>query len=457
MFRWLLLLSLAGFVLAGDALADEPPPPGGSQSALPDEVPLSYATLVPTLLQRSLQLRGDSEDIAIARSEVEAARAESRPRLVVRTSYAFQQDNVTRGTLSSLSAANAAAAAYPTNNVLNGRLALNYPVYTGGRLQARVQQSLFGLQSEEQEFERARQQMALTAKQTYLGYLLAQETEEAARLGLMESQETLRQASARKEAGSGTRFEILQAQVAVSTRQQQVTGSHTALLTRQAEIATLFHLPVETHFAISDSLAPALTTQEEPPTRELPGLTALALGRRPELAALRARIQGEGEARKIASAGMRPEFGLSLGYGVLGSGAALYGGFSLLGELTIPLYDGGLSQARVEASDHRKLQLQVREQQQIDAIALEVKRALLELQDAETRLVTAQDAVEQAREQSRLAGVRYSLGVGTSLELVTAQSDHATARYTLAQARYEQMLALANLNFAAATPLEETP
>lgn len=423
------------FVLLARALAAEPP------------VALSYAQIAPVVLDRSLDLKVGQENVAVARAEVRLAEGERLPHLGIRSTYEFSTDNVVRGTLVTLTTDRANTLPL-TNQVLGSRIGVTVPVYSGGRLESAIHQKRYELESVQQNLERERQRLVFLGKRAFLNCLVARENEEVSRLALLEARETLRQAEARREAGKGTRFEVLQAQLAVSTRVQQVVETHSQVEGRQAELATLVHLPVQTEFEMGESLRPGLAAQEPVPSRDLKSLTVIALDRRPELAALRARLAALQEAQNGAESGMRPEFNLSVNYRVLGAGSMLYGGLTLLGELSIPLYDGGVTEARVEALEHRKLQLAAEQQKELDEIALEVKQALLAVEDVETQLKTAQDAVEQGSEASRLAGVRFTAGVGTGLELVTAQSDYANARFVLANALYRQMVALAQLNYA---------
>src|SRR2546426_370112 len=63
-------------------------------------------------------------------------------------------------------------------------------------------------------------------------------------------------------------------------------------------------------------------------------------------------------------------------------------------------------------------------------------------------LTAATKAVEQGRESARLASARYQAGVGTSLELLSAQSGLAQAEQALASARYDQNAARIQLILA---------
>lgn len=78
-----------------------------------------------------------------------------------------------------------------------------------------------------------------------------------------------------------------------------------------------------------------------------------------------------------------------------------------------------------------------------------MRQAWLALDQAAGALLAAAKAVEQGREAARLAGVRYQAGVGTQLELLSAQASLAQAELGLAYARFNQNLARIRVILAA--------
>lgn len=398
---------------------------------------LRYSQVVALALQRNLALQSRTLNVEMARSRVDQADAQRNPTLGLSSNFLFQDTQLTRNFL-------------PNSNgqfMLNG-LSLRIPVYTGGRLESAMHEKRALVEVEQHSLERSQQELAFRAKQTYLQALLCRENEEVARQTLAEAQETERQALSRKKAGVSTRFDVLQSQVAVSNAQQQVVQSHTLSQSTQANLATLLHLPVDTRFDMPDTLmAPAVELEPLAGT-DLKSLTVLALDRRPELNMLRARLKANEEAANGASAGMKPQFSLALNYAALGIPSDLSAGWQVLAQVSIPLFDGGLTEARLAELDHHKQQLELDTENQVEQIALQVKQALLNLEDAEAQLETARRQVEESREAVRLGRIRFKAGVGTSLELVTAQANHSAAQYALADARFRQMIARAQLNLA---------
>jgi outer membrane protein TolC len=115
------------------------------------------------------------------------------------------------------------------------------------------------------------------------------------------------------------------------------------------------------------------------------------------------------------------------------------------------VFDGGITQERVREARLRVEQLRVLEAQTRQQIELDVRLAWLGLEQAAGELAASTKAVEQGRESARLAAVRYGAGVGTSLEVVSAQSALAQAELALASARFDQNQARIRLLLATET------
>jgi outer membrane protein TolC len=144
---------------------------------------------------------------------------------------------------------------------------------------------------------------------------------------------------------------------------------------------------------------------------------------------------------EIARSGGRPNLTLAANYDLTGPLSQIQGTWSVTLAATLQLYDGGITRERVREAELRLEQLRVVEAQLRARIELEVRQAWFALEQSGAALATAEKAVEQAREAARVAAVRFEAGVGTALELLSAQAQLAQAELSLAQARFEQNLA----------------
>ena len=83
------------------------------------------------------------------------------------------------------------------------------------------------------------------------------------------------------------------------------------------------------------------------------------------------------------------------------------------------------------------------------AMALEVRRALIQYRAAEQQVLAAQAAEAQSEEGLRILRNRYDAGLATMTDLLSAESARSSARTNLAEAIYRQRLSYAQVEYAA--------
>ncbi len=116
--------------------------------------------------------------------------------------------------------------------------------------------------------------------------------------------------------------------------------------------------------------------------------------------------------------------------------------------VSIPLFDGGRlkSEARAAARDAERLQATAATQR--EAVALAVALAYQDLRHAQAQREGVALQYDSASESAQAAQARYAAGVGSLLELLTAQADLARARQVQAQADSDWQTAFSRLNHA---------
>jgi NodT family efflux transporter outer membrane factor (OMF) lipoprotein len=162
------------------------------------------------------------------------------------------------------------------------------------------------------------------------------------------------------------------------------------------------------------------------------------VGRRPEIAASRARVEAAAERIKVARADFYPNISIS---GLLGLSSLGLGNFLQAGSLTagvtpavsLPLFHGGALQGQYRG----------RRGQYDEAVALydgQVIQALRETADTVTsqkslvdRLAQSRSALASYQKALELAQIRYKQGLSTYLDVLTAQESVVSAQLTVAQ------------------------
>ena len=187
----------------------------------------------------------------------------------------------------------------------------------------------------------------------------------------------------------------------------------------------------------------ALTIERpKPGTLEAQGLPAGAsidlVGRRPDIAAARMRLEGAAERIKEARAAFYPNISISAlaGFSSLGLSSLFNAGSafaSVTPAVTLPLFHGGALQGQYRG----------RRGEYDEAVALydgQVIQALRETADAVTSQKSLVDRLAQSRsalvsydQALELARLRYGQGLSTYLDVLTAQESVVNARLVVAQ------------------------
>jgi HAE1 family hydrophobic/amphiphilic exporter-1 len=123
-------------------------------------------------------------------------------------------------------------------------------------------------------------------------------------------------------------------------------------------------------------------------------------------------------------------------------------------QLSFPFFEGGRTRAEVGAAraDHNKARLN--EAQVKDDIRLEVEAAYDRLIQAKKSLDAMMETIAQAEEGLRIATLSYEQGVGTQLEMISAQTALTQARQSLAQAMFSFRQARSDLKRATTLDIE---
>lgn len=405
---------------------------------------LTLIEAITLALQQNQQLRVAALEASIANAQLAQAKAAASGQVTAQASYTrTMQQGPTTIVLSGVSVTIPA----PATDLYDARLVLQYPLYTGGRIEAQVALAEANLKGAEATLERQKQQIIFDVRQAYLRLLLALSGVETADRGVAQATENLRVARARVAAGASPRFDEIQAEVAMANARQTLVRARNGVALTTQGLNVLLGLPLTTALALRDAFV------VEPVRTALDRLIAAALETRPELTELRARQAAAQAAIQLAESGAKPTVAIN-GAATYNNTTGLFAGqagtasWSITLAATLNLYDGGLTRERVREAQLRLEQLKIAEAQQRQAIELEVRQAVLNLEAAREELAGADALVAQANEALRIAFVRFQSGVGTNLEVISAQASASQAESSKAQALFTYNLARASLERA---------
>jgi TolC family type I secretion outer membrane protein len=274
----------------------------------------------------------------------------------------------------------------------------------------------------------------LAALQGYYSAQAAQAAVVSATEAERAARESFRAADARYGVGVATPADRLQAQTALS----QATLNR---IRAEGDARNAFGtLANALGFAAQESLVlaelPALPP-EPAFQQEIDTLIADAQARRPDLRAAEAQVKAAEASVDIARAQGRPSISLAAGPSWQNTAGVVTQGGSIGLTLSVPIFAGFDTTYRVRSA---AAQVDVRAAQRDrirNQVSLDVWKAYQSLTTATQSLKTTADLVASAEQSERVALGRYKAGVGTVLDLLSAQSALASARLQRIQAQLD--------------------
>jgi len=326
----------------------------------------------------------------------------------------------------------------------NPSVVLNYLLIDFGGRKAAVAEARQALIAADWTHNAAIQTAVLQVEQAYYQYLNARALEGAEQAAVKEAQASVDAAERRHDSGLSTIADVLQAKTALSQAQLGLETVQGQIQVIRGVLATAVGLPANTPFEVD------IPVQEVPLTEgtdQVDRLIEQAQARRPDLAAARALVMKAEAHIDHARAQDRPTLTTNV------NGGRIYYApdynyqdtYGLAFLLTVPIFNGltyqyNVFKAEAEAETSRA-QLASLEQQ----VIFQVWSSYYNQKTATQRVRTSRDLLQSAQQSFEVVSARYKAGVGSILDVLTAESALASARAQETQARTDWFLSMAQL------------
>lgn len=288
------------------------------------------------------------------------------------------------------------------------------------------------------------QNVVLQAEGAYFNFQTQRALVGAARLSVAEADSNLASARQRNRAGVATIADVLQAETLLAQAQLDLETVEGNLEVARGALAVAMGLPANARFdlaPVNDSIPVALAAAD------VDTLINRALENRPDLAAARVQIEQSQAEVRVARSALFPSvsLGSTLSHPYSSQPNATGSTFGVTLGVAIPIfnlarpYNVMAARAQVDASAARANVLRTE-------VAQQVFTSYYQLRTATQRARTADVLLSSALRSEAAARARYRAGVGTILDLITAQSALASARAQQAQSRWVWATSLAQLS-----------
>jgi outer membrane protein TolC len=395
-------------------------------------------------LEINLTVLDGEEAVTQARDGIVGARSGFLPNLSVRGSYNFAEK------LATLSIPTATdTCGFATMDVeadftkdYDFNLELIQPVYTGGALTGSYNIAKYSYRIAHADLESRQSAVTLQVIEAFYGLLLARESVKVTEQSLETAEEFLRIVKARYETGEASSFEVLRAEVEVSNLKPALIGARNAVALSELALKNAMSVDAGKDIIFVGSL------EREAFEVELEEALGTAFDNRAEMRITGIQKEIAFQSIKLAKAGRLPSVSISANYNVRSDKLTLdndrlektYAGYLVF---SLPLFDGLRTKSAISQSYSQLRQAEIGAAGLEDAIELEVRSSLLEIEAAFETLKSQEKSVEMAEEGLEIANARYMQGYATNLEVMDSQLALTRARNNRIQALHDVNRAIA--------------
>ena len=312
------------------------------------------------------------------------------------------------------------------------------------------------------QFNQAHQQVVFDVNRAFNAGGAAGRKEAAAGRALAAARQVLAAAETRAQRGVGTRIEIAQANTQLAQAQLSLVQAQGESATARVALNAALGTPHGTLIRLRDSAEglPAATADS------LDQVIARALVQRSDIVAGVAQLQAAQAGERGVAAAFRPKVGLIASLSTGDNQFSFNGGTTfavplqqtgvLIG-VTLPLYEGGLRDSRLQSARSRILSAQAAVATTRGAAAAEIAAAYEALRSALAAYHAADVLVAAAGVGSAAARTGFEVGVGTLTDAAAADKALLDAENARADARRNAFDAAATLAFVTAGLTAEPP
>ncbi len=324
-----------------------------------------------------------------------------------------------------------------TFNFFNGGFGFTQLLFDFGQNLDSIRAAQAGEESLQADATTQRETVVLNVKQSYFGLLAAQRLLAVAEETVRQNQQHLDLAQGRFDVGLAAKFDVTQAKVQLANAELGLVTARNNVALGHAMLHNALGLSTPLDFDIVDSL-----DRHEVQIGEEAALDA-AYDKRPELRSIRAQERADSEQIAALQKDYLPFVTGNGAYDFTGNSSPDQASWNIGLNVNLSLFNGGLTTAQIGEAKANLSNLRFNEEALKQNIELEVRQALLNLQQASESIDVSAKALEEARENLDLAENRYQTGVGSIIELTDAQASFTFANASHVRALYDYRTALA--------------
>ena len=322
-------------------------------------------------------------------------------------------------------------------------LYLKQLIYDGGKTGRLKEWARKNIAVEEENLRDARRDLIHSVTRAYYNLIFAKNMVKVKQEAVRQIEAHVDVANAMFTSGKVPKVDVLRAEVQLANVQQELSKAQNALQIASAQLNDLIGLDIDTPIAIDTQIG------FEETKKDLQSYMESALESNPQLRRVKESIAATEAKIKAERAAYWPNINFKADYGYeWGDWPPKENVWHIGLAIDIPLWDGGITKARVNQAKATLERLKATEKLLAKQITLQVQKAYLSLKEAESRVSVTAKSVEQAKESRRIVEGSYKLGTGISRDVIDAQVALTQAQTNDIQALIDVQLAKADLERA---------
>lgn len=326
------------------------------------------------------------------------------------------------------------------------KASVTQPIFTGFALTSAHELAKLGIDQSNAALALEKLDLVLRIKEAYFSVLKADRAVAVAESAVASLTSHRDVAQNFYDVGMTPVNDVLKAEVELANAQHNLIKARNDARLARVSFNVLLSKPVESPVVLEDIL---VYTSQFP---DFDAALTKALQMRPEIKAVDIADTQADQQITLAKSKYYPEAAFSFNYLKQGDTPFVAGtrfqdsdSWQAMVQLSWTFWDWDKTKHSVGRSESVKRQLFQTRKSLEDNIRFELKKALLEIEEAEEKIPTAEKAVAQAEENLRVSEERYKAQTTTSTEVLDAQTLLSQARMNYYNALYDHNLAKARL------------
>lgn len=318
-----------------------------------------------------------------------------------------------------------------------GGVQLEQPLYMGGKIRAAYRMSLLGKEMAQINESLTATEVIQKTDQAYALVVKAREMKEVANAYHAVLAELKKNVDSAYKHGLKPQNDVLKVQVKLNESELDIRKAENALRLATMNLCHLIGKPLDTEIQVSEGF-PEIGKGTEMQTMDIT--------RRPEYGILDKQVAIASQQVKLSRSELLPQVGIRGSYDYV-HGLELNdktfldnASFSVLLNVSIPLFHFGERSNKVRAAKAKLEQARLQQQNLSEQMMLELAQAANNLDEAKLESELADRSLQQAEENRRVSKSQYEVGLETLSDHLEAQALWQQAYETLVDARFQLYL-----------------